>query len=82
MVTKNGNLKWFITFIVSTGLIIAAWIWQASAVCSKVNANVAEDKEVHTKLSNETKQNREDILEMKKDISYIRQGIDDLRKRP
>lgn len=77
---KNGNLKWWLAFILSTGMIVGAWIWNSSAVYSQLNANIAEDEKTHNKLTQETKQNREDILEMKKDITYIRQGIDELRR--
>lgn len=73
--TMNGNAKWAVGLILIIGMAVAGWIWNAAVVCQKVEHNAAEDARVHPI----TERNHDDIIEIKRDISYIRSGVDEIK---
>ena len=70
----NGNAKWIAVIV---GLLLAAggWVWNAAIMCEKVETNTRDDAKVHPQV----RENHDDILELKKDVSYIRNGVDEIR---
>ena len=65
----NGSMKWIVAF---AGLLITI-----GAICQMVRSNTGRIDKVEVKA--EIAQN--DVTGIKKDIQYIKEGIDELRNR-
>ena len=74
MAKINGNAKW-VAIIIGLGLAVGGWIWNAAVVCQRVEHNATEDARVHPIAE----QNHDDIIEIKRDLSYIRSGVDEIK---
>jgi len=69
----NGWTKW-VLFAVSMALIIAAWIWQASTIVSRVEVNCAEITSIQPDVSKNTEHRirfEERVDNMDKNITEI-----------
>ena len=73
--TTSGNVKWTAGLILVIVMAVIGWIWNAAVVCQKVEHNAIEDARVHPIAE----QNHDDIIEMKRDITYIRSGVDEIK---
>jgi len=76
---KNGTWWKVVLAIIGSGLVTATlvWIWQASTIVSAVKANttLASSADMQAEI------NEGDIRDLKKDVTYIREGIDRIEKR-
>jgi hypothetical protein len=72
----NGNLYKWVTFSVGIILIVIAWVWYASTMCYRVEANEKEDIAAHAQFRDATQKNHDDILTMKSDIQHIKESVD------
>ena len=69
----NGWTKWVI-FAVSMALIVAAWIWQASTIASRVEVNCAEIMSIQPDVTKNTEHRirfEERVENMDKNIAEI-----------
>lgn len=81
MTQKNNDLtKWITTAIIIITLI-SGYIWNVSAMASRLSVNEKTDSEVHKTLAECAKENRENILRMQSDLTYIRKSIDELKQK-
>ena len=74
MAKINGSAKW-VAVILVLAMAAAGWIWNAAVVCTRVEHNATEDARVHPIAE----QNHDDIIEIKRDIAYIRSGVDEIK---
>jgi hypothetical protein len=72
--TMNGNAKW-VGLILVIMMAVAGWIWNAAMICGRVESNDKEDARVHPI----TEQNHDDIIEIKRDVTYIRKSVDEIK---
>ena len=72
----NGWTKWVI-FAVSMALIVAAWIWQASTIASRVEANCAEIMENKKEVVPVVRRNELAVEGIKKDINYLTKTVEE-----
>jgi len=83
---KNGTWWKVLLAILGSGLTTATviWIWQASTIVSNVQANAASVIKIE-KQSDKTEEqvilNAGDIRDLKKDVTYIREGIDRIENK-
>ena len=76
---SDGALLRWVT-ILGVVAMIGGWIWNAASMSTALQENCNTDKQVHAELQQRGVQNREDILTLKSDVRYIREGIDDIKK--
>lgn len=76
---RNGTTRKWMTGI---GVLVlgGGWIWNAAILSRNLSVNVEDDVVTHGKLQALGTQNREDIINMKSDIRYIKEGIDEIKK--
>lgn len=71
----NGWTKW-IMIALALVLAVAGWVWNASAINSRVNTVSKENAEDHPKID----ENHEDIVKLQSDVTYIKEGVDEIKK--
>lgn len=72
--TVNVGVKWVgLVFVIV--LAVVGWIWNVAVMCQKLEHNAEEDARVHPIAE----QNERSVIEMKRDISYIRLGVDEIK---
>jgi len=81
MTQKNNDLTKWITIVVVIITLISGYIWNVSAMASRLSVNEKTDDEVHKTLIECTKENRENILRMQSDLTYIRKSVDELKEK-
>jgi len=73
--TLNGWTKW-IMIALALVLAIAGWVWNASAINSKVNVVCKENLVDHPKIH----KNHDDIVKLQADVTYIKEGVDEIKQ--
>jgi len=75
---RNGIItKW--ATVIGILALCGGWIWNAATIHGNLKTNIADDVIVHDKLQQTSLQNHDDIINLKADILYIKEAVDEIK---